>query len=284
MDTPIDTPTGTPTGTPTDGDAPTGTPTVGDAAEPNVDPRMRDRWVAARREEGRKRLRIFVIVVCILSVIGLGYVVANSSLLGVDHVRVRGVTTVPAATVTGAAAIEPGSPLLFLDTDAIERRVEAIPQIGNATVDTELPNTVVITVTERTPLGWVQAVPGGPIAVIDGTGRVLRTDTEPPALTHIVGAGAPVAPGRSLAPDRMRALAELPVALQLRAESLEFAAGAATITLRGAPPEAKQVRLGSLAGMAEKGRVAAAILEDLRGRGQQVEFVDVSVPSAPVTR
>ncbi len=249
-----------------------------------VDPRMRDRWISARRAEGRKRLRIFVGCVIGLSLLGIGYVVANSSLLGVDQVTVRGARGVPVVTVTDAARIEPGEPLLFLDTDAVARRIEAIPEIGTARVDTELPNTVTVTVTERRPLGWVQADPAGPIAVVDGTGRVLRTVTGAPVLTQVVGAGVPVEPGRRTAPRAMAALAALPRSLQLRAETLEIVNGDASIRLRGSPPEATRIRLGTLEAAAEKGRVAAAILEDLRNRGVRVESVDVSVPNAPVTR
>ena len=245
---------------------------------------MRDRWVSARREEGRKRLRIFVGCVIGLSVLGIGYVVANSSLLGVDEVTVRGARAVPVATITDVARIEPGEPLLFLDSDAAQRRIEAIPAIATARVDTELPNSVTVTVTEREPLGWVRADPGGPIAVVDGTGRVLRTLTEPPVLTRVVGAGVPVEPGRRTASRVMAALAALPRALQLRAETLEIVNGDVAVRLRGSPPEATRVRLGSLEAAAEKGRVAAAILADLRNRGLRVELVDVSVPSAPVTR
>lgn len=251
---------------------------------PSVDPRMRDRWVSVRREEGRRRLRIFVAVVSVLSVVGLGYIVANSSLLGVDHIRVRGTAEVSAATVEQAARIESGEPLLFLDTDAVEARIEAIPGIATATVDTELPTTVVITVTERRPLGWAQAAGGGPVAVLDGTGRVLRRVTEPPPLTHVVGAGALAAPGARMATGLMRALAELPPELQLRAESIQNLDGVVTLGLRGDPPEAGEVRFGPDRGMAEKGDVATAILEDLRTRGQRVGVVDVSVPGAPVTR
>jgi len=191
---------------------------------------------------------------------------------------------VSAATVEQAARIESGEPLLFLDTGAVEARIEAIPGIATAKVDTELPTTVVITVTERRPLGWAQAEGGGPVALLDGTGRVLRTVPEPPQLTHVVGAGALAEPGAQMATGLMRALAALPPELQLRAESIQNLDGVVTLQLRGDPPEAGEVRFGPNRGMAEKGDVAAAILEDLRTRGQRVGVVDVSVPGAPVTR
>ena len=51
-----------------------------------VDPRMRERWIEARRTEGRRRLWIVGCVTAVVALVGIGYVVARSPLLGADTV------------------------------------------------------------------------------------------------------------------------------------------------------------------------------------------------------
>jgi len=117
-----------------------------------VDPRLRARWVEARRAEGRRRLYVICAVVGTLAVGVIAYVIAHSSLLGAGTVQVHGVPATAASEIRAAARIPDGSPLLFLDEGAIARRVEALPTVARAQVSTELPSTVVIRVTERVPL------------------------------------------------------------------------------------------------------------------------------------
>ena len=250
-----------------------------------VDPRMRERWVVARREEGRRRLRLVIAVVGVASLLGIAYLVANSPLLGADTIRVRGTSRIPAGAVRAAARISDGAPLLFLDHGAIERRVEALPDVRRARVTTELPNTVVIFVTERVPVAWMHTAEPGTIAVVDADGRVLRRVPTPPALVpEVVGAGLATVPGHTVAsPGAFRALGALPAALRVRVLTFKVSAGHGTLTIGGAPPDAGAIRLGAITDMRRKGEVALGVLADLASRQQRVAWLDVSVPGAPFT-
>ena len=254
-----------------------------------VDPRMRERWVEARRAEGRRRLRIVIALVAIASLVGIAYLVAHSPLLGTDSIRVRGSDQTPTEAIRAAARIADGSPLLFLDEGAIEKRVEAVPGVDRAMVTTELPNTVVITVTERRPVAWMRVAGPAPIALVDGTGRVVArlgaVRSVPAGLPKVVGAGSVATLGGTLRDSAaFRGLARLPDALRLRALRFVTEHGQGILVIQGTPPVAGQIRFGPLVGMREKGAAAIAVLADLTGRGQQVQVLDVTVPVAPVTR
>ncbi len=260
-----------------------------DVFDDAVDPRLRARWVAARRAEGRRRLYVLCGVVGTVAVLVIAYVIAHSSLLGAGSVEVQGVTGTGAAAVRAAARIPDGAPLLFLDEGAIARRVERLPTVARADVSTDLPSTVVIRVTERVPVAWTRsAAPTPPrVAVLDRDGRVLARTTAPPAgLVHVIGVGDPGVPGsRVVRAPALGALAALPEAL--RAQVLRFVLrpqDGPVLVLGGPDAVAREVQLGTLDRLQAKATAALAVLDALRARGTHVRVLGVQVPDAPFTR
>lgn len=136
----------------------------------------------------RSRRPVVLILVAVL-VLALGWVFAYSSVFGVKTVTVRGLRTLTATEVGDAAAIRLGAPLVRLDTDAIRRRVAALPAVAAAVVSVHYPATVVIDVTERVPVGY-EAAGSDPAstralgltgyALIDKSGQAYRTVTAAP--------------------------------------------------------------------------------------------------------
>ncbi len=263
-----------------------------------IDPRIRERRVAVTRAEGRRRLRILLTAVCIASAIGIAWLVVQSPLLAVDTVNVRGTTQESQAEVRAAADVHTGSALLFVDTGAVARRVEALPWVASAKVDRSLPNDLTITVVERAPVAWArQAVPKGSprgtlgaIVIVDRSGRVLSTAAAPPpgfpellGVRRVPGRGGTIEP-----PAPAAALAQLPDALRAQTASLTLHDDQAVLKLAavsgGAIPAAGEVRLGDLEDVGAKGAAALAVLDQLAADGQKVHYIDVRVPGAPATR
>ncbi len=251
-----------------------------------VDPRMRERWIEARRTEGRRRLWILGCVSAVIALVGIGYVVARSPLLGAETVTVRGANAIPAAAVRSAANVGDGAPLLFLDTVAVARRVEALPAVNHAIVTTELPTTVIITVEERRPVAVVRGTGVAPIAVVDHQGRVIaRIPTASPGLPELVGVGPAPALGRRLAvPGAPRGLAAMNPQLRGAITRLIVRNGVATVRIAQGSEPVTLIRFGRLENIRHKSDVALAVLDDLTRRSQRARLLDVSVPSAPVTR
>ena len=253
-----------------------------------VDPRLRARWVEARRAEGRRRLYVICGVVGTAALLVIAYVIAHSSLLGAGTIEVRGVTGTGAATVRAAAGISDGAPLLFLDEGAVARRVEQLPAVAHARVSTELPSTVTIRVTLRVPVGWTRSANPTPprVAVLDGDGRVLaRTTAPPPGLVHVVGVGEPGALGsRVPRVGALRAIETLPAALRAQVVRLVLRPTDGPVLVLGPGAVAREIQLGTFARLDAKATAASAVLEALAAQGTHVRILGVQVPDAPFTR
>jgi len=143
-----------------------------DATGPGIEPRLRQRRIGVRRAEGRRRLMwaaivggVFVVVVGILAALG-------SSLFDVEEVDVSGVNRADPDAVSAVVVDLIGEPVLIVDTDAAEERLEAIPYVESARVRTDFPNAASIEVREREPVATARGVDGS-FRIIDREGRVL---------------------------------------------------------------------------------------------------------------
>jgi cell division protein FtsQ len=136
---------------------------------------MNDDLAATRRSA--RRVALAAGTVGLIAV--LVWVVLFSSVLGAKQVVVHGAHAVSAARVRSVAGVPHGRPLLRLDTGAIARRVETLPEVAAASVHVSYPSTVVITVTERVAVGYLVA--DGTVDLVDKSGRQFRTVPAAPA-------------------------------------------------------------------------------------------------------
>ena len=203
-------------------------------------------------------------------------IVMWSPLLDVDRVAVAGAGA-RAASVRAAAEVEPGAALLLVPTGTVEERVEELPWVAEARATRELPGTLRITVTERPPVGFATRA-DGTVAIVDATGIVTEVAASAPAgLPELVTRAAPPRPGKVVAPAASARVAGTLGPLAGRVTRISVDRGEAALTLT----DARVVRLGDLTRLDEKARAAAAVL-DAPGL-PAVAYVDVRVPSAPVT-
>jgi len=132
-----------------------------------------------RRRAGRWRIALFGMLVLAI-VAGGGWTLFGSSLLAVRQVQVVGGNRlVPAAEVRGAAAIKLGTPLATVNTTAAADRVEQIAAVLSARVSRSWPNTIVITIRDRTPALAVASAGG--YELIDASGVTVRSASRKPA-------------------------------------------------------------------------------------------------------
>ena len=204
-----------------------------------------------------------------------------SPLLDVDEVTVAGATGARAEQVQTAAHIETGVPLLLLDTASAAARIEALPWVAKATVDRELPGTLAITVSERAPVAWVLGTDGS-IRLVDATGyEVSVVSTVPAGLPTIGGVAVDPAVATTF-PVAARVAAELTPTLRPMVAGIVVAHDQAVLVLVGGT----QVRLGAPHGINAKARATEAVLAAIANpekTGAPVSYIDVRVPSAPVT-
>jgi len=143
-----------------------------------IDPRFRERRIEVRRTEGRRRLRVLLILAGFFFAALLAWGISRSPLLDVDHVRITGTVHTTPADIRAAARIHNGLAMLDVDSGAAAARLRAIPWILRAHVERHWPATVTIAVVERVSVAAVPAKTG--IGVVDRTGRVVATQSAAP--------------------------------------------------------------------------------------------------------
>jgi cell division protein FtsQ len=149
------------------------------------------RFMARARQRRLRAVVPWAVTAGVLLVAGaLIWMVYGTSVLGVRAVRVDGGGgVVTPLEVERTAAVTMRTPLARVDLNAIRARVEALPPVRRAVVSRGWPSTVVITVTERTP---VAAVPAGKqFTLIDDEGVAYRTVEDVPAGLPLARLAAP---------------------------------------------------------------------------------------------
>jgi cell division protein FtsQ len=212
-----------------------------------------------------------VLILAILA--GAAWALLGSSLLVVRHVKVTGNRLVPAGQVRSAAGIRAGQPLARVNTAAAAHRVERITAVLSATVSRSWPDTIVITVRERTPQLAVPAAGG--YDLVDEYGVTVRWAARKPAGMPVLSASPAVLRGNPDVRAAALVLQQLPDALRLRIKSVSApSATAVTLHLAGGVT----VLWGGV------GRVAQKWAElELLSR-THAHFYDISDPSTAVTQ
>jgi len=247
-----------------------------------IDPRFRQRWVEVRRIEGRRRLRVLLILAGFISFALLAWGVSRSPLLDVDHVRVTGTVHTTPAQIGDASGIHNGIAMLDVDSGAAAARVRAMPWILRADVGRHWPATVTISVVERVPVAAVPAQAG--FAVVDRAGRVLATQPAPPAGLPVLLGLPPAGPASTRiggrAADLLAVAQAMPPQVSQRVSGIAVA-DAGQVELRLQPSGI--VRLGPPDQLAQKMLATQTVLTQVDLT--RLAVLDVRVPASPaITR
>ena len=141
------------------------------------------------------------------------FFVFTSSAFFVDesNVSIEGNIVVPAGEIFTASQID-GTSIFWVNADAVEERLMAMPNVRLAWVRVRLPTRVVISVEERLPaLKW-QA--GDTTWWVDAEGTIIEPRTElPDALTVVDADSRPARAGQQLDESTLAAIRQLHVLL-----------------------------------------------------------------------
>ena len=258
--------------------APAGTAISGERRAISIDPRIRQRRIEVRREEGRRRLRFLVGVVTVLFLAGVAAAATRSPLLDVDHIHVTGSAHTAREDILTAGHLDYGRLMIEIDTGPTERRIEGLRWVASAKVMREWPSTVRVEIVERTAVAAV-AVADGRWAPVDRHGRILDPVGDRPALPELLPL-APVTPETRVTPrsvrDAIAVAVAMPEALREDTAAVTSVPAGLEIRLHGGGV----VRLGPRTDVAAKLAAVDALLD--RVDPANVAVIDVRVPDAPV--
>jgi cell division protein FtsQ len=225
-----------------------------------------------RPADPRRTVLLGVLALAVLG--GACWALLGSSLLVVRHVEVVGDRLVTAGQVREAAKIKPGTPLVSVNTEAAAARVEQLPPVLSAAVSRSWPDTIVITVRERTPVLAVAAAGGG-YQLVDRHGVVVRSAAHKPAGMPLLSPAPAVLRGSPAVGAVATVVHQLPPAVRARLKWVSAAsANAVTLHLAG--------RVTVLWGSAGRGAQKSAELTLLLRT--HARYYDISDPDTAVTR
>ena len=143
-------------------------------------PKISERRAEVEDQTQRSRQRKLIAIAAIVVLGLLAAASTQSSLLDVDEIRVVGATRTSTEYLRAAAGLELGTPVLGLDTDEIEERLLALPEVETVTASSNWSGVVTIEIIERLPVARIESVDGTVVVAADGL--VLRViDREPAA-------------------------------------------------------------------------------------------------------
>ena len=191
------------------------------------------------------------------------------------HIRVEGAGALTADDVRTLAEVDGSTNVVHLDREAVVRRLEDNPWVAEASVRVELPNTLILNVTQRRPVGVIDALGERGILASDAT--VL-----PPA--DGVPQGLPVVRAALGAPDddQRRAAASLldvldPVVTKRVGVVSVGQDGLVVLHLRSGTT----VQMGEAGDEGAKAEALRAVLRWASSSGVELTSIDVSAPTAP---
>lgn len=184
---------------------------AGRNAQRGIEPRMRERRVAVKRAQGRKRLLwvglgagVVVVVVGALAVLGSPLFAVRA-----DQVTLTGAVYTDADGLAAVVDDLVGTPVLRVDTERLEADLEEIPWVDEAHVTVDFPHAATIDIRERAAMTTYQGLDGR-FRVLDREGRVLDVIDKYPFAYVLIDGPDPVdlEPG-AFAPTGYAAASEL---------------------------------------------------------------------------
>ena len=231
-------------------------------------------------EVAPRRLRLRragIAAVFVAAVVALAWGLTFTPLFHAKVVRVEGTKRLSTRQVMRIAQVTPRVNVFHLDTSAAVRRLEQSPWVAAAAVTVQLPSTVVIAVTERTPVSLVRDQGGG-VSLVAADGVVVGAATGREPMPLIGGADVAAIPDAAVIHAGALAAGSMSPQLRSEAGSIEVGPdGSLLVLLR----TGVAVSYGQPSDLQAKEQALEAVLTWAQQQGKKVVAIDVTVPAAP---
>ncbi|GAB3617623.1 hypothetical protein GCM10027416_21800 [Okibacterium endophyticum] len=229
------------------------------------------RFTAASR---RRRIGWLIGIASVAGLALIAVLLAYTPLLSVRQIVVEGSYRVSSDAVIADLESQIGTPFPLIDEGEIKAALVGFPLIQSYSVESRPPDTLVVRIVERTPVGVIDTGEG--FNVVDAAGVVIEaSETRPESYPLITVDSDAAGDGFESAAAVIRAL---PETLSTRVDTVR--AGSAddvALTLRDT---GQQIVWGS----AEESTLKTAVLEALLVQYPNAPYFDVSSPDVPVVR
>lgn len=227
----------------------------------------------ARRARARKIRRAVVVLALLGGIAGGGVALTRSSLFQVDGIAVAGESMLSTDQILSASGLRIGMNVLSVKAGEVERRLETLPLVADATVERVYPSKVKISIRERVPAAAARVAGGW--WLIEASGIMIASVSAPPAgLPQVTVSAKPDS-------DALRA------ALRLWGGLPDWARQKTTELAAEEPQEivarigGTKIVFGSADEVLPKMQAVVAIFERAKTDGRRVTRIDVRAPTRP---
>jgi len=239
-----------------------------------IDPRLADRRRGVAEDRARRNINRILRFLAVIAIVGGVIWLVLSPTFSVESVEVSGVQSSDTSAVLAANRVVLGRPLILIRTEAVEKELLGDPWVKEASVELEWPRGVVVTVSERSPLAWVETAGGWHRRAVDGIplpGESVPDDTMGQIrLPSVSSEDAAVAP---LVLGALEFIDTLPVALGSNAV-VDERSGELWALVAGF-----EVRLGRPVDMADKALSLATLLREPLVEGSVINMIAPTNPA-----
>jgi len=204
-----------------------------------------------------------------------GWALTYTPVFRARHIRVVGVDVLTAQEVRMLGGVDDVTNVVHMDRTAVTGRLEASPWIADASVHVDLPDTLELRITERRPVGVIDAL---------GERGILASDATLLPMTPGVPDGLPAVRAALGAPseDQRRAAAAILSALDPVVSERVSAVtvgqdGLVTLSLSAGT----EVSTGAAGDEVAKAEALRAVLRWASSGDLELTSIDVSAPTAP---
>ncbi|GAA3864187.1 FtsQ-type POTRA domain-containing protein [Leifsonia kafniensis] len=155
----------------------------------------------------RRRRTWLVLGGAVAALVAFVVVGAYSPLMALRTIEVVGTNRIPAEQVQAALSAQIGTPLPIVDGDQIKRELSTFTLIQSYSTESRPPNTLVVRIVERVPVGLLTTAGG--FELVDAAGVALQSGAERvPGYPVIIATNGVGHPGFTAAAAVIRALPE----------------------------------------------------------------------------
>lgn len=233
-----------------------------------------------------QRILFRVLFFCLLVVLAL-YFFVQSSFFNVTKVDIRNNAFLSATEIKQLADIPLGINIFKLDEKKIKDNLLMHPLVKDVILKRELPDTIIISMIERSPVVLVPSEQG--FLELDETGVYLKkvsaiSNTELPVVTGLKIAST-AGPGQVIVDKKLAQVLEfiskVPAEQRKLLMEIEVKDNQQLVIYT---PDGMQVRLGNGADVEQKLQLLEQIIKDGTLADRIVEYIDLSTTSTPVVK
>lgn len=157
-----------------------------------VVPRIRDESKRFQRSAIERRRRLGILIGSVVGIVSIVIGISLSPIFTLKTILVKGRSSIAEKIIAGAAVDQVGVPLALIDFESIRQRLTSVVKIQSFSTEIQPPDTLVIRVIERTPIGAIASKDGWD--VVDSAGVVTDSVKNSPSSIPIIrvsGVGDP---------------------------------------------------------------------------------------------